>query len=342
MKLTIPLAICLLTALPTLARAGGSKSADVEKDPPKKEKNNGDWCDWLSDDPGTVYDVKKGDNPWFQELTFTGRFQYQAFHVSGTDVRGNDFSDSHDEYRRFRLGADLQFLQYFHSEISLNLVDDGRFRSPSEDLDWGYDDFDTLTMRFDIGDLYSGWFDDIELTYGRMKLRVGEEDHESSRRILTIERSALSSKIAGDEGRPTGAVLELEKDDWEILLGLFSGEVDETSLAGWGAGRVYYSSVAWQATDDFRLLVDYVQNDPDGGEDFLGYSWAVSVGGQYEADRWGMMVNLVYGDNGGAAHGRPDPIQQGDFHGAVVMPWYWVVEDRLQVRRGKRRPSSRM
>ncbi len=328
----------LLPALLTFntTSAGDAKSPGPEKKKKEtgaeKKGNDGDWCDWLSDNPGLLYEAKKSDNPWIQELLISGRFQYQLGYVDGTDVRGNDFHETHDEFRRARLGLEMQFLKYFHSEITGNLVDDNRFRGGGQDLDWGFDDFDTLTLTFDFADAFSGgWFDDIEFTYGRMKLKVGEEDHETSRKILTIERSALADKIGGDQGRPTGFLAELEKGDWDIMLGIFSGEVDEVALAGWGAGKAYYTSVAWQATKEFRLLVDHIQNDPKGGEDFLGYAWAVSLGGIYEADRWGLMANLIYGDNGGEAHGWDDPRNRGDFHGAVLMPWYWIMEKRLQL-----------
>jgi len=340
MQLRRLLPVILLTTLlhSASALAGDAKSpAGPEKKAQKptatgSKKNDGNWCDALSGDPGLLYEAKKSENPWFQELIISGRLHYQLGYVDGTDVRGNDFHETHDEFRRARLGVEMQFLKYFHSEATVNLVDDNRFRGGGQDLDWGYGTFDTLTLTFDFADAFSGgWFDDIEFTYGRMKLKVGEEDHESSRRILTIERSALADKVGGDLSRPTGLLAELEKDDWDIMLGVFSGEVDEDALAGWGAGKAYYGSVAWQAGKKFRLLLDHVINDPEGGEDFLGYAWALSLGGIYNADRWGVMGNLIYGDNGGVAHGWTDPQRQGDFHGLVVMPWYWLVEKRLQL-----------
>jgi hypothetical protein len=39
------------------------------------------------------------------------------------------------------------------------------------------------------------------------------------------------------------------------------------------------------------------------------------------------MLNLIHGDNGT----NLNPLRQGDFHGAIVMPWYWIVKDRLQL-----------
>ncbi len=331
MKPTQLLAFCILSAafLPPLAGAGESKSV-IEEEKKPKEGNNGNWCDWLSDSPGLIYTSRRRDNPYVQTLRISGRFHYQAAYVSGTDVRGNDFNETHDEFRRARIEGRFDFLKYFRSEVNVNLVSDSRFRG--QDLDWGYDTFDEATLRFDIGRLFDSIpLDSLRLTYGRMKLKMGEEDHESSRRILTIERSAIADKIGGDLSRPTGAMLELSKGDWDAMLGLFSGEIDRSTLAGWGAGKAYYASIAWQTTKELRLLLDYIENDAKGGEDFLGYSWGVSLGATYQQDRWGVMANLLYGDNGGEANGWSDPRRQGDFHGLVVLPWYWLVEKKLQL-----------
>lgn len=320
--------------------AGDAKSPVVQEEKEEKlksgnqekEANSGDWCEWLSGDPGLLYEARKKANPWIQEVRIGGRFHYQAGYVSGTDVRGNNFSDTHDEFRRARIGAEIQVLKYFHPEVSVNMVDDNRFRGGGRDLDWGFSDFDTLTLRFDYADVFpTGPFDDIEFTYGRMKLKVGEEDHQSSRRILTLERSALADKVGGEESRPTGFLAEFEKDNFEIMLGIFSGEVDEQGLAGWGAGRAYYTSLSWQTTRNLRLLLDWTQNDAKGGEDAIGYAWAVSLGSHYESGRWGVIGNLLVGDNGGSAHGWVNPRRRGDFHGGILMPWYWISEDKLQL-----------
>jgi len=216
----------------------------------------------------------------------------------------------------------------------VNLVDDRRFRKDddSRKLDWGYDDFDSVSLGFDIGKAWGkGPFDEIAIEYGRMKLPLSEEVHQSSRHIYTIERSSLADRIGGDQSRPTGAMLGLEKDDWTVMLGVFSGEDDADFLGGWNDGEVYYTSVEWEATKEFRLLFDHAQNAQRGADDMLGYAWGTSLAGVYETDRWGTLVNFIYGDNGGASHGNDDPRRQGDFYGVIVMPWWWIMEDRLQL-----------
>jgi hypothetical protein len=323
-----PTSFLLFLAFSVSASAGGAKDA---AEPAVSEPDSGDWCQWLSGDPGLLYDNK--ENPWIDKVLITGRFHYQAGRVSGNDVRGNNFSESFDEYRRARIEAEIDFLKYFDIEAGVNMVDDRRFRAePPNDLDWGYDTFDTAVISFNIGKAFGrGPLDDIKLRYGRMKMKVSEEVHTSSNRIRTIERSALADKLGGEESRPTGALLELAKGPWELNLGVFSGEDDSDFIGGWNDGEIYYASIAWQVTDDFRLILDHVQNDESGADDTLGYAQATSLAAVYERKKWGVMVNLITGDNGGAGNGVVNPDRQGDFHGAIVMPWYWIVKERLQI-----------
>lgn len=303
-------------------------------------RNNGDWCEWLSDRPGLLYSAKRKDNPYFQSFRLAGRFQYQAAHVSGKDVRGNRFNDSHTDVRRARIESRSRFLQYFQIDLNANLVSDDRFRQG--DLDWGYAGFDAASITFDVSRAFGGGpFDGVAFTYGRMKVPLGQEAHESSRRLLTLERSAVSDKLDGEDSRPTGFLLELEKDDWEVAVGVFSGEVASSMLAGWSAGVVYYTSVSWQATKELELLFDYARSESGGDPNFLGYAWAASLAGVYEKGRHGVMVNAALGVNGGASVGQTNPDRQGGFHGFVAMPWYWLIEDRLQVVTSYRYQGSR-
>ena len=316
----------------TTAVASDSKGAAVEP-APVIEKNNGDWCTWLNDKPGLLYENK--DNPWIDSFEIGGRFHYQAAYIEGTDVNGRDFNDKYDEYRRLRLETKTGFLRYFTAEINVNLVRDDRFRDDLfTDLEWGYDRFDEASIEFDLHKAIGerGPFDDIKLKYGRMKLKMTEEVHMSSNEIYTIERSGIGDKLGGAQSRPTGATLELEKGDWKLVTGVYSAEDDADFIGGWNDGQFYYGSLEWQATEDFRLLLDYSQNDLDDRavvDDALGYAWAASLSAIYEKKNWGIITEAIYGDNGGA-NGLITR-RQGDFHSFVVMPWYWIIEDKLQV-----------
>ena len=286
------------------------------------------WCDWLRTDPGLLYSDKS--NPWIQAFDIGGRFQYQAAYLDATDVNDIDFHDTYDEYRRFRIETKTDFLRYFRAEINANLVEDNRFRDdPDNDLEWGYDDFDEVSLRFDIGKAFgSGMLDGIKLKYGRMKLKITEEAHQSSKEIYTIERSAITDRLGGDAGRPTGLTLQLEKGEWELVLGMFSGEDDSDFLGGWNDGRFYYAGLNWKPDRDFWMQLDYTQNDQKGIDDSLGYSWAAALSATYDKKHWGFISEIAYGDNG-SSNGLIQR-RQGNFHGFVAMPWYWIVPKKLQ------------
>ncbi|MCW1912617.1 OprO/OprP family phosphate-selective porin [Luteolibacter sp. GHJ8] len=318
---------------PAAAVTGGSaKDAPPEIAEPAAS-NNGDWCTWLQNDPGLLYDNDK--NPWIQSFEIGGRFHYQAAYVEGTDINGLDFNDKYDEYRRLRLETKTEFLRFLTAEINVNLVSDNRFRDDFfSDLEWGYDRFDEASLELDVDKMLGtgGPFDNIKVKYGRMKLKMTEEVHMSSNEIYTIERSHIADKLGGNQSRPTGATLELDKGPWELVLGIYSAEDDADFIGGWNDGHFYYGSLAWQATDEFKLQLDYSQNELDDRalvDDALGYSWATALSAIYEKKDWGVIAEAIYGDNGGA--NGLIPRRAGDFHAFVVMPWYWIIEDKLQV-----------
>lgn len=314
----------------TPAPATDAKGAVVESEAPAPEAPE-NWCEWLRDDPGLF--TPKHENPWFQSFHIGGRFHYQAAYLEGTDINGLDFNDKYDEYRRFRLETKTEFLKYFTAELNVNLVSDNRFRDDFySDLEWGYDRFDEASLEFDIGKAFgTGFLDGIKAKYGRMKLKMTEEQHMSSNEIYTIERSGIADKLGGEQSRPTGFTLELDKGDYELVLGVFSAEDDSDFIGGWNDGEFFYGSFTWKPDKDFWMVLDYSQNNLDDKalvDDALGYGWAASLSATYEKKRWGIMAEAIYGDNGGA--NGLIVRRAGDFHSFVVMPWVWIVEDKLQ------------
>jgi hypothetical protein len=60
----------------------------------------------------------------------------------------------------------------------------------------------------------------------------------------------------------------------------------------------------------------------------------VVLGSNYDKKRWGLQTSLTYGDNGyGDPTDKPKnrANRAGDFYGLTVMPWYWLLEKRLQL-----------
>lgn len=322
----------LLPALAVLTQLSQGKEA-FEPGPIAFEEEASCWaggfCDWWSDDPAELYRNKK--NPWIEQVKLSGKFHYQFGRVEGEDVRGNSFGQSFDEFRRTRVGLEVDFLKYFEAEVSINLVDDNRSRVPPDNaLDLDYNTFDKIVLEFDLGEaLGKGPFDKIKLSYGRMKLRVSDEAHTSSDNLKVIERSNLSDRLRGDATRPTGFLLEVEKGNLETKFGIFSNEDSSDSLADWDDGAFYYGSIKWQFADDWTLLLDHAQTDPTRTSNALGYDRATSLAVSYDSDRWGVTTNLIYGLSSDDEDGIST--REGDFYGGLVTPWVWLVKDRLQL-----------
>ena len=204
------------------------------------------------------------------------------------------------------------------------MVNDSRFAGG--DLDWGYDTFDEAIFSFDIGQAFgSGPFDSLKLNYGRFKVNMTEEVHTSSKKILTPERSAVANKLYGVNNRISGFTLDAGKDEWSGTIGVFSSEDDADFIGGFNDGIAYYLSVRHQTTDEWAFMLDAIGLDRKGTDNNLGYNWAVALNAIYEQDRAGIISTLVIGEN------SPGVVNRGGaFHGLVLMPWYWLVEEKLQ------------
>lgn len=288
---------------------------------PASAGNSGDWCDWLGGTPGRIH--ADAEHPYLQSLRLIARLHWQASAIDGRDVNGARFHDTDDDWRRFRVGGQAEFLRFFSSRMVANWVLDGR---PSgRDLDWGYHSFDEATLSFDLRKaLEIRAFDSMRLTYGRHKFVIGEEVAMSSNEMPMVERSAIANKVYGANSRPTGLTLDFGRDGWQGTLGLFSGEDDSDFVGGWNDGLAWYAALKWKS-GDFRYRVDGVLNREGGSDDFLGYGWAGSFNTVWERDRSGLLASLIAGDNGSGKGARG-----GSFGGLTLMPWYWLVEDRLQ------------
>lgn len=313
-------AILSLLCITGLLRAGEPPAATASYG------NNGDWCTSLQSKPGTLY--KNPDNPWISLVQFGGRFNYQAAYVDGQDVNGRDYNDTYDDYRRVRFDTNLEFLRYFGINSSINVVNDAR-RSGG-DLDWGYDSVAILKFSFDAKMAFSiDQLDELTINYGRQKFDFTEEIHMSANDIYTLERSPLSNKLYGVYNFITGLTVDFAKGRWSGTVGVFSGDEEAHDLAGWGYGKGYYASLTYKQSDDLRYVWDVLYNDAAGGEDSFGYESAFSMAAVYEKDRVGMIANVMLGDNGNIDNGNPEG-RQGTFGGLTLMPWYWVVPEKIQ------------
>ena len=294
------------TAILALTAVGAFAGEAIQET--EKPKNNGDWCERF-DSLAQIYKDKK--NPYIQEVELYFRAHYQFGHTEG-NFFGRDFSGAGGEFRRFRVGAAIEFLDGFKLVGRIN-VEDGDYR----DDKIAYDDFDQLYLEYDFGDV--GIFENVVLGYGRYKIAFGGEEHDSSSEIKTVERSNLNNFFA--PRRSTGFSLEADYEDVEMKFGVYTTDREE-ALADWNAGVAYYAGFDFDLGKDHNLLVDFLYNDadPTKEQDSIGYKWATSVTHLSEIGDIDLFLNATYG----RTHGG------NDVYGFVVMPSKELIKDKLE------------
>jgi len=314
-------------------------------------------CDTLKN-IGTLY--KNSENPYIQEFKLFGRYQYQVGSISGNDVNGDNFNSNFSNHRRFRLGTQMKFANYFKLKANVNLVTDTTFVKPNSFIDsslkWGIPDvasavFDEAKLSFDAGKAFDiDELDALSFTYGRQKLKMSQEGHNSSKKIKTIERSSLANTVYRS-ARPVGFALDAAKGSWRGNVSIFSDQISDTewgSVVGdWNAGLGYYASLTKSFDNSSELTFDFLYHDRDGTNDasmetgkvldWFGYDWAASAAYTGTCGRWGYVANLIAGDHGdnglsvtedGVIKLKPE--RGGLFYGAILQGTYWISEGTLE------------
>ncbi len=290
-------------------------------------------CDALKN-IGTLY--KNSENPYIQEFKLFGRYQYQVGSIAGNDINGDGFNGNFDQHRRFRLGAQMKFANYFKVKANVNLVVDGRL--VGRDLNWGTPDagfavFDEAKLTFDAGKAFSvNGLDTLHFTYGRQKLKMSQEAHTSSKKIKTVERSALANTIYRS-ARPVGFTVDASKGSWKGAAAIFSDQISndewDSVIGEWSEGLAYYVSATKTFDNKDQLIMDFIYHDDssDAIADWIGYEWAASAAYTGSCDRWGYMANVIVADHGDVL-GKPD--RSGLFYGIIGMGTYDLIEGTLE------------
>lgn len=338
----------ILALLPLQAHAGGGKKTI----PASPEPNNGDWCDWLRDNPGRLYE--DDDNPYIQKLEFSGRIHWQYAYVDGKGAQGagmRDFNYDTEEIRRFRLGMEVEFLRYFELDVSVDLENDLAPEGLESDHDIEYSDIYSAVLSFDIAKAFSvSSFDSLEIGVGKFKVANSAEQSVSSRKIKTVERSAIANYAIPENS--TGIVLSADKGPWEFELGIFSGDDEREFSALDGSNAPFYmlrvgrsfDSLPWfdEARVDLRAVVNSddrrnqsssMSNPNPGGSGSFSHDWVASLGIEAEKGRFALLADFIYGDNGKSydfVKDRRDPLREGHFWGVVILPSYELVKNRLE------------
>ncbi|MGB0992894.1 MAG: porin [Akkermansiaceae bacterium] len=238
----------VLAAAPAMA---GSDAKIAIEEPPA---NNGDWCTWLKSKPGTIY--KNKENSIIQEVGFFGRLQYQQSWIDG-ESGGNDFwYDSEGEFRRLRIGAYVKFLDLFQLKANADMARDSRPKGGS--LHLSYQNLYEAQLTFNAQKAFNiASHSKFTLGFGKSKIKLSSESIASSKKIKTIERSAIANKLLPTN--LTGFWLDAQTGKISYYLGVFS-TVRHNEIAGWDMGRLYTGRLGYDFTSSkgyFCIIIFY-------------------------------------------------------------------------------------
>lgn len=302
----------------TLALTGSVLAGPAPEIKTEKTVNCGDFCNKL-EGIGKLYE--NPDNPYIQEISLSARFHGQYAYVDGEDINGKKFNNDFEEIRRLRAGLKIKAFNGFEFKASANLEDDGNSIGGPRQL--GYENFDQFVFSYKLRDVIG--LDYLQFSYGRQKFRMGQEAHISSKKIKTVERSALSNKIY--DNRYTAFSVKAKRNDSSTEIGLLS--LDQSNFIGnWDAGTAVYGTTTFHALRG-EVTLDFLYNFDQGTADdqvVVGYEWVGSASWEGQIGNWNLLLNAAVGDNGDNVKSE----REGSFYGFVVMPSTFIIENKLE------------
>lgn len=294
------------------------------------EGNDGNWCEAIPWDIGKV--PTDAESPWLQSLSFGGYIHLQAAQVDGR-AANRDFSYGRAlDVRRTRLTTKGKAFNALSWSVHANMSDD-------EGRDGGGVEFDyiglfTAYATLDLNAFLPGnGLDTFSISYGKRKLtELNEEDETSINSIYTVERSSLSSFVVPFRaaGGTTGAWASLGRGDDLVKLGVFSTDTSP-EFGTWDDGTLLIGSwehdfaKAWGVEEALLSIGGGVQDVKGRDEMYSPWEWIFTPWFRLCEGRWQLHFSAAYGELEG-----PATTTGGSFHGACIMPTYWLVQDRLQ------------
>lgn len=248
-----------------------------------------------------LYGDRRGEDLPF--VKFRGRYHGQGFWADGDDGSNEGW-----ENRRIRLGLDVLFSERLEFAFDFNMG-----RESSDDV---IENFDFIALNY-------AFSEDTALSVGKLRRNpLTREDSISSNRILTLERSLLTSRFFVDN--VGGAFLVHQEGRWAFGGGILSGSSeDDLRLPTLDGAMMFKGNIAKQLSSITEVRLDYLYNPGDrDNNEAEPYRHVVSLNSYTRSGRWGLITDLIYAD--------ALPEARGDLFGLVLLPHYMLTE-RLQL-----------
>jgi phosphate-selective porin OprO and OprP len=268
MRLLLSLAVAL--SLPAGALA---QTAAAKKEPSPYDKA------WTSFTELYVDDT----NPVVQRVLLSGRFHYDFATI---DSDQDDLSEWN--VRRLRIGPRITFLKTFtfHSEVEL----DPKGLDPQR--------HDPFYVR--LTDFYVMWTKNpqVVLTVGKQSAPFTLDGANSSRELLTIDRSNLANNIWFPQEYIPGVTLSGRRKTWVYRAGLYSSgaanrELGEFSGGTFVLGVLGYDFAPTLGVKEALLTGNYVYQNPDRDNTFTRQLEQIgSINFRFEDAKWGARADV--------------------------------------------------
>ena len=276
------------------------------------------------------------NSPALQSAKLFLSYQHQIGHIDGTDNSGQALDDSFEEFRRVWVGISGKVASYWKFKV-VSQVSNDRNAYPGDYRQWGHETFRAANITFDADQFWNiDGLESLEIGYGRRTGRMADEWQRSSTMIHCLERSSFSNKLwlyDKEKGNPLAAWIKWTAGKHTFDAAVFSGTYDDY-LGGWEDSKVFYGS--WlgdysqgSSFDSLEYWVSYYQQEGLISEDRLagGNEWALSLVNRIENGPWALHSTLALGDNGDQSNLN----REGSFGGVVLMPMYWLKDEKMKV-----------
>ena len=264
--------LLLLALVLSIPRTASAQTAAARKEPSAYDKMWGKFTEWYSDDT----------NPIVQRVLLSGRFHYDFASID------SDQGD-HSEWnvRRLRIGPRITLFKKFtfHVEVELD---------PQE--------HDPFYARFT--DFYVQWTKNPRwvLTVGKQSVPFTLDGANSSRELLTIDRSNLANNIWFPQEYIPGVSVSGRRAQWVYRAGLYSAgamnrEFGEFTGGLFTLGVLGFDFAPELGVKEALLTGNYVYQGPDSENTFTRQLEQVgSINFRLEDTKWGVRADLSIAD----------------------------------------------